>query len=388
MESDVITLQDIFEFKIDSVAPDRTITAASSRPACARSSSRSSASAASSCPQACSASASTRSTSVGAQRREARPADRDRVRGSGRARAAGPRCRRPGAASPTLTRGAGLRVPGPRRTSSHAHGRRALRRARRRSPRTAGPSRASSVDSAGRSRAARSSSSTRRTAWRASRSRPRWPPRAHSWRSARTSCPSRSSSFNPEITVAHRLHDRRGELAAALAKAPPTRRGHAHLRRAHRGRAPGRGRGLRAHDSRPPLRRRTTSAPGDASTRPSRRSTTRTSASSRSASQSPAVRRRRRSQSIAQADRRHVRRERDAGALEPIFTTIGQRLSNEYVVSYRSLLPPRREGQRQRRRRRASRRRRRRTRRRPLDLAPQGTFERELDRRGRSRRRG
>ena len=32
--------------------------------------------------------------------------------------------------------------------------------------------------------------------------------------------------------------------------------------------------------------------------------------------------------------------------LEPIFTTIGQQLSNEYVVSYRSLLPAEREGQR------------------------------------------
>ena len=87
MESDVIQLQDIFEFEIDSVAPDRTITGRpQGRPASAPSSSTSSASVASSSRRACSASAFTPSTSAGAQRREARSADRSRVRGAVRAR--------------------------------------------------------------------------------------------------------------------------------------------------------------------------------------------------------------------------------------------------------------------------------------------------------------
>ena len=73
--------------------------------------------------------------------------------------------------------------------------------------------------------------------------------------------------------------------------------------------------------------------------------------------------------------------------LEPIFTTIGQQLSNEYVVSYRSLLPAEREGDGHGGRSRPRPRQPRPTRRLPLDFAPQGTFERAGSTR-RSRRRG
>ena len=60
--------------------------------------------------------------------------------------------------------------------------------------------------------------------------------------------------------------------------------------------------------------------------------------------------------------------------LEPIFTAIGQQLSNEYVVSYRSLLPPNVKAT-VRAVAPGSLRRPRPTRRPPLDFTPQGTFE-------------
>ena len=154
MESDVIQLQDIFEFEIDSVAPDRTITgglkADRPPPRLPRE-----------VPQAwhrapaerCSASASTRSTSAEAQRREARPADRNRERGSGRARASGPR-HGPGQAPPRSPR---RRTPSSRIASGSTARPTAtkLQRARRHGERWAGlrPRRST----AARSRAARSS---------------------------------------------------------------------------------------------------------------------------------------------------------------------------------------------------------------------------------------
>ena len=57
-----------------------------------------------------------------------------------------------------------------------------------------------------------------------------------------------------------------------------------------------------------------------------------------------AVRRRQTLKSAREADGRHVRRERDSRQqLEPIFKEIGQQLSSEYEVTYRSLLPPQHE---------------------------------------------
>ena len=146
-------------------------------------------------------------------------------------------------------------------------------------------------------------------------------------------------AYNPEITVLTDFTRDGGELVGGRREGTGHGRGHAHLRRPHRGRAPRRG--GRATRARPPCSSPTGTgvASRRRARRPSRRSTQRTSASSRSACSRPSTTPR----------RCRARRKQTGGTyvesatpeqLEPIFTTIGQQLSNEYVVSYRSLLPP------------------------------------------------
>ena len=122
----------------------------------------------------------------------------------------------------------------------------------------------------------------------------------------------RGHRLQPRDHRAHGLHARRRASSPRPSPRPADGGGHAHLRRAHRGGAPGR-RG-RATPARPPC-----SSPTDivAASRPrtrrrSPRSTTRTSASSRSACSRPSTTPRR--SGASQAPRRQVRRERDARA--------------------------------------------------------------------------
>ena len=129
MESDVITMQDIFEFKIDSFAPDGTINGAL-RPTGLRPSSwTSSQSAASSCPPGCSRRAPSRRTSrtsVGDPHRPLIRPRAPRARRRGDDRGAAGRCRRqryPGrrGGEPALP-GSLLRPDAPQAGEARAHG--------------------------------------------------------------------------------------------------------------------------------------------------------------------------------------------------------------------------------------------------------------------------
>ena len=151
--------------------------------------------------------------------------------------------------------------------------------------------------------------------------------------------------FGPDDTVLTDFTTNTAELAAAVAKAPATAEGtHIYDALIER-RDMAKDAGTRADDGRPPLRRHRR-----------RREATRAEALAaldeanvRVISvglKSPAVR-----PGDAQERSRSGRAARTSRAatppqLEPIFEEIGQQLSSEYEVTYRSLLPPQREGRR------------------------------------------
>ena len=121
---------------------------------------------------------------------------------------------------------------------------------------------------------------------------------------------------------------------------PRTRGGHAHLRRADQHVRAREGRGS-ADDHRPPLRRHGRRELG-VDLRGARGSRGGERKRHLGRPEVGAVRPGH-AEGSRGADRRLLRGEREPQRLEPIFEAIGQRLSNEYEVTYRSVLPPERQ---------------------------------------------
>ena len=188
-------------------------------------------------------------------------------------------------------------------------------------------------------------------------------------------------AYNPEITVLTDFTTGGRRALRGGREDAGDRRGHAHLRRAHRGGTAREGSRLCAHDRRPSLRRPSPRRPGDPRRDGGGARTTRTSASSRSACSRPSTTRRRsRAWRTRPAARTWRARRPSSSSRSSRRSASSSRTSTS--SRYRSLLPPNVEGDRTSGRRRGSPPRRRPTRRPRSTSAPQGTFERELDRRG------
>ena len=117
-------------------------------------------------------------------------------------------------------------------------------------------------------------------------------------------------------------------------------RGHAHLRRAHQGREQGEGPGTRANDGRTPVGRRerrkrrdpACRGPAGAERRQRPRHLGRSQVSPQYTPETLKTLAKRTNGSYIEAD--------NPAALEQIYKEIGQQLSREFEITYRSLLPP------------------------------------------------